>query len=311
VVDSLCLGRSRNEGEILSDAGAFGFTIRRVCKRKQVDEFCCSVAILNEGIGFSTVVRTAFIFSSAGLFLSPTHRGNAKDIVACFMMRRNFKAATRTVSSESTKDTRTELQSEGKKANDSSTHRIPARTPSFMKLIRELRSRFPIERIIKSQLVTYDEEDGICHETGERLSHLDIRSEREVKQKGVTFTPQTLAISALVESEASELDDLLSTGSFDVNQLDEYGETLLHKAAMEGDVDCIRVLFKHGADVNMKNRDGWPPVHLALKHGNLSSMVYLIECGANMDEYTQMRIAEYGKVEKLSRTVYKEEEIFV
>ena len=228
-------------------------------------------------------------------------------------MPRNFKTATRTVSSESIKGTRTELRSEGKKEN-SSTNRIPARTPSFMKLIRELRSRFPIERTIKSELVTYDEEDGICHETGERLSHIDInrsRLEGEVKPKGVTFTPQTLAISALVESEASELDELLSSGSFDVNQVDEYGQTLLHKAAMEGDVDCIRVLFKHGAEVNIKNRDGWPPVHLALTHGNLSSMVYLIECGAKMEEYTQMRIVEYRKVEKLSRTVYKEEEIFV
>ena len=39
MVDSLCLGRSRDGSEVLSDAGAFGFKIREVCKRKQVDEF--------------------------------------------------------------------------------------------------------------------------------------------------------------------------------------------------------------------------------------------------------------------------------
>ena len=200
------------------------------------------------------------------------------------------------------------------KERDSGACRPATRTPSFLKLIRELRTRFPIERVIKSELVTYDEEDGICHETGERLMRLNInrtRYEIEKKPKEVKFTPHTLAFSAVVESEVRELDELLSSGSFDVNQVDENGETLLHKAALEGDVDCIRILFKHGAEVDIKNKNGWPPVHFALINGNLSAMVYLIECGTDMEEYTKLRVREYEKVQKLSKTVYKGEEIFV
>ena len=223
---------------------------------------------------------------------------------------RKFNAAVRMTSYQTIQDTRTSRPKE----RDPDASLAAKRTPSFLKLIRELRAKFPIERVIKSELVTYDEEDGICHETGERLLHLEIsrtRSQSELKPKGVTFTPHTLAVSALVESEVIELDNLLSSGGFDVNQVDENGETLLHKAASEGDVDCIRVLFKHGAEVNIKNKDGWPPVHFALIHGNLSAMVYLIECGTDMEEYTNTRIKEYQKVEKLSKTVYKGEEIFV
>ena len=189
-----------------------------------------------------------------------------------------------------------------------------SRSPSFLKLIRELRARFPIERQIKADLVNYDEDDGICHETGERLSHLHIDQARSVlanKQKGVSFTPHTLAISALTESSVSELEKLLDEQSIDVNFSDEHGDTLLHKAAFEGDVDCIRVLVNHGANVNVKNKDGWPPVHCALRQGNLSAMVYLIECGTDMNDYTQLRVHEIQSVEKLSKTISKGEEIFV
>ena len=226
-----------------------------------------------------------------------------------------FTRAVRTVSGESKHDSSSEIPREkGAAVGRTTTSRTASRTPSFFRLIRELRSRFPVERLIKSNLISYDEADGICHETGERLSHLDInrtRNENLQQQKGVKFAPHTLAVSALVESEAVELEDLLSSGSFDVNQIDENGDTLLHKAALEGDVECIRVLFKHGADVNIKNKDGWPAVHFALTQGNLSAMVYLVECGADMAEYTNLRVKEYRKIEQISQTVYKGEEIFV
>lgn len=197
--------------------------------------------------------------------------------------------------------------------------RAATRTPSFFRLIRELRARFPIERVIKMNLVIYDEDDGIqpvdnvCHETGERLSHLDInRTSSSTKQhKGVTFSPHTLAISAVADREVLELEALLSQEGFDVNRLDENGETLLHRAAFEGDIDCLRVLYKHGADVNIKNKDGWPALHCALTQGNLSAMAYLVECGTDMEEYTRLRVNEFFKIEKLSKTVYKGEEIFV
>ena len=208
--------------------------------------------------------------------------------------------------------TRTAGQSPGADASEK-TAQAATRTPSFMKLIKELRSRFPVERQIKSNLVICDEEDGICHETGERLSHIDIGRTRSamLKQKGVSFSPETLAVSAVVENSAVELEDLLSNGSISVDQADAHGDTLLHKAALEGDVDCIRVLVKHGANVNIRNKDNWPPVHNALRQGNLSAMVYLIECGANMEEYTKLRVNEFKIVEDLSKTVYKGEEIFV
>lgn len=208
--------------------------------------------------------------------------------------------------------TRTASQSPEPDASGKVTQ-AATRTPSFMKLIKELRSRFPIERQIKSNLVICDEEDGICHETGERLSHIDIGRTRStmLKQKGVSFSPETLAVSAVVENSAVELDELLSNGSISVDQADTHGDTLLHKAALEGDVDCIRVLVKHGANVNIRNKDNWPPVHNALRQGNLSAMVYLIECGADMEEYTKLRVNEFKVTEELSKTVYKGEEIFV
>ena len=191
-----------------------------------------------------------------------------------------------------------------------------ARGPSFYTLIKELRVRFPTEPKRTDEARTVEK---ICHETGERISTLGVDRARSTssstpthrKNKGVSFSPQTLAIYALIENSASDLDDLLNRRVIDINELDEHGETLIHRAAQEGDIDCIRVLVNHGADVNIRNKEGWSPVHSALRNANLSAMVYLIECGADMEAYTRQRVEEFRKVERISKQVYKEEEVFV
>eukprot|EP00794_Sanderia_malayensis_P004237 gene4237-4800_t len=187
--------------------------------------------------------------------------------------------------------------------------KISSNKPPFYSLINELRKRFPINK--RTENSKENRASQICHETGERLD-----PERSIstlrKQKGVSFSPQTLAVDALIENSAEDLEFSLTDGGIvDINELDDHGDSLLHRAAQEGDVDCIRVLVKHGADVNIKNKEGWPPVHLALSHSNIPAMVYLIECGANMEGYTKSRVEEFQKAKLISKQVFIEDEVFV
>ncbi len=53
----------------------------------------------------------------------------------------------------------------------------------------------------------------------------------------------------------------------DVHAQDQTGETLLHKAAREGQVEEVKRLIAAGADVNVKNDSGATPLDTAKKNG--------------------------------------------
>lgn len=51
-----------------------------------------------------------------------------------------------------------------------------------------------------------------------------------------------------------------------------------------GNVEIITgLLLQAGADPNIKNQDGWAPIHLAAERGDLPSVKYLLEAGAPVD----------------------------
>ncbi|WP_419420736.1 ankyrin repeat domain-containing protein [Legionella sp. D16C41] len=52
----------------------------------------------------------------------------------------------------------------------------------------------------------------------------------------------------------------------DVNQQDNDGNTLLHKAIKTGDLERVRELILKGADVNLENKDGQTPLSIAAKY---------------------------------------------
>ncbi|XP_062280596.1 cyclin-dependent kinase 4 inhibitor C [Scomber scombrus] len=54
------------------------------------------------------------------------------------------------------------------------------------------------------------------------------------------------------------------------------GLTVTHDAAREGFIDTLRVLVKHGADVNLVDKQGNLPLHLAAKEGHLEVVKLLV-----------------------------------
>ncbi|XP_026152273.1 BRCA1-associated RING domain protein 1 isoform X2 [Mastacembelus armatus] len=58
------------------------------------------------------------------------------------------------------------------------------------------------------------------------------------------------------------------------------GETLLHLAAIKGDVEAVRELLDQGADPNLKDNAGWTPLHEACNLGHLVVAEVLVSRGA-------------------------------
>ncbi|KAM4731752.1 BRCA1-associated RING domain protein 1 isoform 2-T2 [Anableps anableps] len=71
-----------------------------------------------------------------------------------------------------------------------------------------------------------------------------------------------------------------SPGTPAVMKRNHKGETLLHLAAIKGDVDSVKELLDQGADPNLKDNAGWTPLHEACNLGHLAAVKVLVARGA-------------------------------
>lgn len=72
----------------------------------------------------------------------------------------------------------------------------------------------------------------------------------------------------------------LTSGSPGVMKRNHKGETLLHLAAIKGDVEAVKELLDQGADPNLKDNAGWTPLHEACNLGHLAVVEVLASSGA-------------------------------
>lgn len=71
--------------------------------------------------------------------------------------------------------------------------------------------------------------------------------------------------------------------SADLGEIYEGGETHLHRAAWEGNVEGVEILVMRGADVNAVNSAGLTPLYWAILQGHMDVVRLLIESGAEID----------------------------
>lgn len=69
----------------------------------------------------------------------------------------------------------------------------------------------------------------------------------------------------------------------DSNEIFEDRYTLLLPSTCCGDEKLVRLLIKHGANVNFRSKLGMTPIYLASQHGAYSLVQLLIENGVNID----------------------------
>lgn len=72
-----------------------------------------------------------------------------------------------------------------------------------------------------------------------------------------------------------EIDD-----GYNVNSVNEHGDSVLLLAAQGGHADLVRGLVARGADVNLRNHRGVTPVIAAASHGHFNVVATLVNAGA-------------------------------
>ncbi|NXA76289.1 PPR27 phosphatase, partial [Thryothorus ludovicianus] len=64
------------------------------------------------------------------------------------------------------------------------------------------------------------------------------------------------------------------------------GMAALHEAVLTGNLNCVKLLVKYGADIHQRDENGWTPLHMACSDGYADIARYLLSLGASLEATT-------------------------
>jgi ankyrin repeat protein len=94
------------------------------------------------------------------------------------------------------------------------------------------------------------------------------------------------AVSLNEAIQKGDLDDIKSIVSEDrakINERDDSGNTILHNAVREGNIEIVKYLLSQDADVNIKNSGGETALQIAIYSNNEELIKYLVSNGADVN----------------------------
>ncbi|XP_063306973.1 tonsoku-like protein [Pelobates fuscus] len=68
------------------------------------------------------------------------------------------------------------------------------------------------------------------------------------------------------------------------NRRNEKGETVLHRACIDGNLKLVQCLLEKSHPINPRDYCGWTPLHEACNHGHLEIVQLLLQHGANIND---------------------------
>ncbi len=85
-------------------------------------------------------------------------------------------------------------------------------------------------------------------------------------------------------------DYLLSLGTASIHEKDNFGNSILAQAAMQGQLDAVKDFHQRGLKIDEPNRHGITPLALAANYGRLNVIQYLVENKADVNSKNKVGI---------------------
>jgi uncharacterized protein len=80
-----------------------------------------------------------------------------------------------------------------------------------------------------------------------------------------------------------ELPSFVGMNNIDVSSVGIFGDTPLHVAVLQNDLEAIELIVGAGGDVNAAGEEGYSPLHEAVEQGNDAAAHLLLKLGASVN----------------------------
>ncbi|XP_069050778.1 protein phosphatase 1 regulatory subunit 27b isoform X1 [Lepisosteus oculatus] len=91
-------------------------------------------------------------------------------------------------------------------------------------------------------------------------------------------------IGRFIRARKVQLDTIYLSGQWTCRSpLCPTGMAALHEAVLSGNLECVKLLVKYGADIHQRDEEGWTPLHIACSDGHPYIARYLLSLGASVE----------------------------
>lgn len=111
---------------------------------------------------------------------------------------------------------------------------------------------------------------------------IDLLRQQLQQAASSSSMPNSSLYGAIESGNMNELERLLRQPGIDVNERDSKGNTPLILAAETGNIEMVRLLLAHKAEINGKNNAGWGALMRAGQLNHLGLVSLLLEAGASI-----------------------------
>lgn len=106
------------------------------------------------------------------------------------------------------------------------------------------------------------------------------------------------------KDSAGEEDTQKTVNGADVNKGEQKTQAnfpLMYQVVMEGNSELLKELIKNGADINVLDENGWPPMHTAIRSGHTECAAILIKEGAGEFYYNKQKQDYLRRLERCQK----------
>ncbi|XP_007957768.1 protein phosphatase 1 regulatory subunit 27 [Orycteropus afer afer] len=107
------------------------------------------------------------------------------------------------------------------------------------------------------------------------------RRRRMLADRSVHFPNDVLFLDHIRQGDLVQVGRFIRTRKVSLDTIYPSGLAALHEAVLSGNLECVKLLVKYGADIHQRDESGWTPLHIACSDGYPDIARYLISLGAD------------------------------